>query len=272
VTGSLVVTGATGSIGRAVLAAAATAGLEAVAIDRGMLEMGDPAVLAARLRSVRPRAIIHLAAATPARIDPADAEPYAATQAVAERLRDALLTLPDPPRVVHASSAAVYGDQGSAPFAEQAPLVGDSAYARSKRAAEQLWAAAPVAATALRVFNVVGPGQPGSLVTRLRRSSAEHPVELRAPAQFVRDYVHVDDVADAMLRAALSEQSGDLVLNVGSGVGISSAELVARLRASGETPVIIEVDGPPSYSVADVSAIAELLGWRARRDVTDWVA
>ncbi len=271
-TGPIVVTGATGSIGRAVMVTAAARRIETVALDRGILTGLHLEALVEQLRAVRPRAIIHLAGATPSRVNPRELEPYAASLRVAERLRDAALSLSVAPHVVHASSAAVYGDRGEESFSETHVLRGTGPYAEAKRDAERLWALAPLTVTALRVFNVCGPGQNASLVNRLIAATPSNPVELRSPDRFVRDYVHVADVAEAFLEAALQAGSHDRILNVGSGVGLSTTELVARLRAAGFPAPNVAVDGPSSWSVANVAAIEHELGWRAHRSLTDSLA
>lgn len=268
----IALTGAGGSIGRAVFAAAEAEGVPVHALDAVALRAGDLAALAAELETVRPRAIIHLAGPTPARTDAATADPFAAHAALTALLLAAAERLGTPPRIVLASSAAVYGDAGGEPavdgFDERAPLSGASPYAAAKRAAEELLRASTLPGVALRVFNVFGPGQGSSLVNRLASSTPAAPIELRAPERFVRDYVHVDDVARAFLRAAVVELDPALAaINIGSGEALSSARLVERLQEAGRAVHTTVLDGPPSRSVADAGLAAHALAWRATTPV-----
>lgn len=263
-TAPIAVTGGSGSIGRALLAAASVRQLALHELDAAALRAGDLATVAAELAAVRPRAIIHLAGSTPARVDPTDADPFASNRVLTALVLDAAARLESAPRIVLASSAAVYGETGAEVFAEDAPLRGASAYALSKVAAEQQLRDSSLPGVALRVFNAFGPGQHASLVNRLIASTADSAVELREPEQFVRDYVHVDDIAEALLRAAEVDLDPSVTaINIGSGEAMSSAQLVERLRAAGRAVHVTVAPGPLTRSVADPSRAAHVLGWCA---------
>lgn len=267
-TASIAVTGGSGSIGRALAAAASARQLALHELDAAALRAGDLATIAAELEAVRPRAIIHLAGSTPARVDATGADPFAANRVLTAHVLAAAARLENAPRIVLASSAAVYGDTGAEAFAEDAPLHGASAYALSKLAAEEQVRDSALPCVALRVFNAFGPGQHASLVNRLVASTADSPVELREPDQFIRDYVHVNDIAEAFLRAAEVELAPSVTaINIGSGEAMSSAQLVERLRAAGHDVHVTVATGPLSRSVADVELAARILGWRPVRTV-----
>ena len=136
-----------------------------------------------------------------------------------------------------ASTATVYGDDGSQPLTEAAPLAGQSAYARTKRGAEEALESATAETVALRIANLWGPGFDDSLVARLQGVTAEAPAAVRGPAVFV----HVDDVVATALAAAL------------------------RLLPERHAPVYAEVDGGlPTWSVVDPTLMRGVLGVRAR--------
>jgi nucleoside-diphosphate-sugar epimerase len=85
-------------------------------------------------------------------------------------------------------------------------------------------------------------------------------------SDFVRDYVHVNDVADALLMAIQSDIGG--VFNVATGVGTTNLDLAGAVE-----PAAFEPSEPiTSYSVGDPSVIHERLGWRAHRSVVADVA
>jgi len=173
-------------------------------------------------------------------------------------------------RVVLSSSGAVYGDAARTPRSESDALDGATLYARMKQRLEAETARASemsgVAWTALRIFNVYGPGCAASLVNRLTDGS--RPTLLVTPG-FVRDYVHVDDVADAFVRAFAVTGGG--VYNVGSGRATTNAQLHELAPTGGYV-----AGGEPdadfwTYSVADTARVREFLGWRARHSVLDWM-
>ena len=166
-------------------------------------------------------------------------------------------------RVVFASSAAVYGDRHSEPRTEADQLEGTSPYAQEKINAEiamaEEAAASGLSVVSLRVFNVFGPGCSASLVNALIEGP---PPRLAVTAEFVRDYVHVDDVARAFLGAIDSPQVTG-ALNIGSGHGVSNEELAAARPGAfreGDDSIV-------SHSVADVTRARALLGWRSRHGV-----
>ncbi|MHC1560720.1 UDP-glucose 4-epimerase GalE, partial [Actinomycetospora sp. C-140] len=197
-------------------------------------------------------------------------------------------------RLVYSSSAAVYGATSGAAVAEDAPCAPVNAYGSTKLAGE--WMLADVHRStglryvALRYFNVAG-ARDARLADRGQANLV--PIALdavargAAPAVFgtdydtpdgscVRDFVHVDDLADAHVAAtALLDEPGGETLNVGVGRGYSVLEVVAAIaRATGrpvEPAVADRRPGDPPAVVADVTRIRERLGWTARRDLDDIV-
>lgn len=173
-------------------------------------------------------------------------------------------------RVVLSSSGAVYGDAARTPRSESDALAGSSRYARLKQRLESTLISdcgeEAMAWTVLRIFNVFGPGCAASLINRLTEGS--RPTLLVTPA-FVRDYIHVDDVADAFERAF--SEPGDGVFNVGSGTPTTNADLAAL------APPGSYIDGAAptadfwTYSVGDAALIGRAWGWSARSRVEEWL-
>lgn len=174
-------------------------------------------------------------------------------------------------KIVFSSSAAVYGDQDTVPLSETLPPRPKSPYGLHKNIGEQmcqLWSELyNLPTVSLRYFNVYGPGFDPSgayalVVGRfldLRRQGK--PLTIAGDGTNTRDYVHVQDVAQANIKAALSEQvSEGQVINIGSGVETSVATLAHLIGGPIEnTESRIE----PKRSVADVKLAEELLGWKA---------
>jgi UDP-glucose 4-epimerase len=272
--GTVLLTGASGRLGRAVHAALAErddAEVVALVSPRAAaehpaaiaLDLADHAALAALVAERRPDTVLHLGGLVggACQTDPltAIAVNTGATRAIVEALADHPAA-----RIVLASTVALYGDAGTEPFTENAPLVGQSAYARTKRGAEEALDAGAPESVALRIANIWGPGFDDSLLTRLRDAAPQSPVAVRAPAAFVRDYVHVDDVVAALLAAATAPlPARHLVVNVGTGVATSTEHLIALLERHGAVHRTVE-EGAPTWSVIDPTRMHAVLGVRAR--------
>jgi UDP-glucose 4-epimerase len=195
--------------------------------------------------------------------------------------------------LVFSSSAAVYGDADGV-VTEDSPTVPVNPYGETKLAGE--WLAADVAraeslrVTSLRYFNVAGAGWPDLADTAVLNLVPMVLAELdagRAPLLFgddyptadgtcVRDFVHVRDLADAHLAVldALPQQPDPhRVFNIGTGVGSSVREVVDGIRSRmPHAPAAVtrpRRPGDPAAVVADVSRIADELGWRAQHDLDD---
>jgi UDP-glucose 4-epimerase len=184
-------------------------------------------------------------------------------------------------RVVFASSASVYGDPKRLPMREADPPDPRTPYCISKLAGEHAlrfyaerrqlpW-------MALRFFNVYGPGQQTDayytsvILTFLRRlARGEAPIIDGDGAQSM-DFVHVDDVARAVVMALESDASGE-VLNVGSGSQTTIADLARILivhMGVGIDPVFRPRPVLVSRRSADVNRIREVLGWTPTIKVED---
>lgn len=196
--------------------------------------------------------------------------------------------------LVFSSSAAVYGRSEGAALREDSPTQPMNPYGETKLVGEWLVADAVAAtglkASSLRYFNVAGAGWPElgdtavlNLVPMVfeRLDAGESPVIFggdypTSDGTCVRDYVHVLDLAEAHLAALDSLAEGAPrhdVYNVGTGVGSSVKQMVNEvLRVSGsvlQPELRARRAGDPAIVVADPSRIAERLGWRAQRGVTE---
>jgi nucleoside-diphosphate-sugar epimerase len=266
-TGRVLVTGASGRIGRVLVERARRAGIDVVIprVGGARVALEDGAKVREAVVMAQPEAIVHLAAVTGAACE-RDVDRAVSVNEVATRHLVAAAEDAGVETFVLASTAAVYGEQGPVALAEEAELLGTSVYARTKIAAERiLRASALPGAVSLRIFNVWGPGFDASLVARLERSREDAPVVLRGWEHFVRDYVHVDDVVDAFLLAIRTPPRPSGPVNVGTGVPMSNADLVACLR--GSRPDYRVEPAEPSHSVASIARAAELWGFAPSRRV-----
>lgn len=264
----VLVTGSSGRLGRALQRVGAgnvnlefAGGVRAAAVGRAV-DVRDVASLATAIDEIRPRAIVHLASMVGPSCDADPAEANAVNVGGTANLVAAALRF-GVERIVFASTAAVYGDSRRRPLTEDDAPDPKGAYAETKLRAEQLLADAAdsLSSDSLRVFNIYGPEMPDSLVERLLGATVDAPVTLNGLDEFVRDYVHVDDVARAFLASADSTSAGFRVLNVGSGIPRSNRDLLEAFPEVARSAVNIGA-GKESYSCADIGAIGSKLSWR----------
>jgi UDP-glucose 4-epimerase len=180
-------------------------------------------------------------------------------------------------RVVYASTGgAAYGDTDALPTPEEHPIRPTSPYGISKLTAEhylRCWGALyGVGGIALRYANVYGPrqnpfGEAGVVAIFADRILRGEAVTINGDGEQTRDYVFVDDVAEAAL---LALERGDTagVVNIGTGIETTVNSLLRRLEAVAGVRAQAR-HGPPKpgeqrRSVLDPSAAKRLLGWTPR--------
>ena len=169
------------------------------------------------------------------------------------------------------ASAYVYGIPKRLPIRESDTPVPNNPYALTKRLAENLCEFASmhqgVAVTALRIFNVYGPGQRDEFLIPKVLKQVESRSEIRVlDLTPRRDYIYLSDVIDAFLKAA-ELSSGFRAINVGSGRSLSVEEIVHKIQtvAGTQLPVtseLIERLQEIPDVVADVGLAEQILGWR----------
>jgi len=175
----------------------------------------------------------------------------------------------DPPRVVLASSAAVYGESVTVPMSESHPLLPISPYGVSKLAAEHYLRVFHrlhgVPGIAVRPFSVYGPGQRKLVVHDLlkRLLAGEDPLLISAPADVTRDFVYVADIAAAMVGLAERAPAQAEAYNLASGRATSLQELFGGLRdAAGYDAEAVFIQGQapgnPAHWYGDPSKAASL--------------
>ncbi|MDN3357864.1 NAD-dependent epimerase/dehydratase family protein [Actinomadura sp. DC4] len=183
-------------------------------------------------------------------------------------------------RFLLASTNAVTGDVDARPIGEDVPLRPLTPYGSTKAAAEMLLsgysASYGLTGAALRFANVYGPGMAhkDSFVPRLMRAAAEgRGVQIYGDGTQLRDYVHVDDVVQAILLALRTGHGGPLV--VGSGRSKSVNDLVEAARTVTGAPIpVSHVPAEPGEMpavVLDISA-ARALGYSPRHTLASGLA
>lgn len=168
-------------------------------------------------------------------------------------------------QVVYASSAVLYGDHCATPRGISDQVFATDIYTHIKLASEQR--VLEHGGVVARLSNLYGPGmaQGNVLGTILGQLGRPGPVKLKNTAP-VRDFLLIEDAARAFLMLSASKKTG--IYNVGSGVGTSIAELASlTLVEAGEAgrPVVSVQSGDVfSNLVLDISATSEAVGWVPR--------
>jgi len=308
---NVLVTGGAGFIGSHTAKALALAGHTPVALDNlsfghrwavkwGALEVGDLAdadFVRGVLKRHKIEAVIHFAANAFVGESVTDPRKYFRNNVVNTlNLLDAMNDKGIQP-IVFSSTCATYGVPEQMPISESHPQSPVNPYGESKLMVEKIlkWYgdAYGLRWAALRYFNAAGCDPDGEI-------GEDHDPETHLiPLLFfsilgkrphidifgtdyptpdgtaVRDYIHVNDLADAHVRALkhLIDGKGNLALNLGTGTGNSVREVIAAVeKVSGKKVPVKESGrraGDPPALVADARKAAEVLGWKpAYADIT----
>jgi dTDP-glucose 4,6-dehydratase len=183
-------------------------------------------------------------------------------------------------RIVHTSTSEVYGTAQKIPINEEHRLHPQSPYAATKVAADQLALSyqrsfgTPVAI--VRPFNTYGPRQSARAVipTIITQALSRETIELGATDP-TRDFLYVGDTVAGIMRAGSTDEIEGEVINLGTGVEVSIAEVVQRVLRLLQRDVSVSFDDdrlrPPDSEVerlvADVAKAKELLGWAPETDL-----
>lgn len=196
--------------------------------------------------------------------------------------------------IVFSSTAAVYGEPEVETIDENLPLRPINPYGASKMMAERMLAdigaATGLRYAALRYFNVAGAADDGSIGeatpdnSHLVKVACEAAMGLRPGLSIngtdyptpdgtcIRDYVHVEDLAEAHVAALdyLIGGGASLAMNCGYGHGYSVREVLDMTQKIVGRPLPI-TEGPrrpgdPPKLVASNAKIQDVLGWKPRRD------
>jgi GDP-4-dehydro-6-deoxy-D-mannose reductase len=272
----VLVTGAAGFVGRTLVPALTLAGHEVIALRRSDGDVTQAATWA-RLPAVEH--VIHLAGRSfvpESWRDPAGflhANVSGTAQGLAySRACGAHFVF---------ASGYLYGRPKRLPIQEDDPQEPNNPYALSKSLAEQICAfyamSMDLPVTVVRPFNIYGPGQrPEFLIPTIVdqvAKGADIRVNDLGPR---RDYVHLDDLAAALVRT-IERPGGHRVFNIGSGISYSVRDIIDTIQAAADTRLpVVSSEQPRSNEIADVRAditrARTMLDWAPRYSFADGIA
>jgi nucleoside-diphosphate-sugar epimerase len=233
------------------------------------VDVRDPDATRALVERERPSLIVHTAAKVAWRADPSLTLPLLHTNVLgtaavleAARVTGARVV------VVGSASESVSNEERAREVYTIGKRVG-TALALLYSDAFDTWT------TVVRPFNVYGPGEAPtrlfpSLFARAAAGGGEYPC---TPGDQIRDFVHVDEVTDGILRAAATDRSRGQVIDLGTGRGISVREAIAlACRITGGTviprPGALPANGhEPPRLVANTERTRAILGWAPSRSL-----
>ena len=184
-------------------------------------------------------------------------------------------------KVVYASSSSVYGHQENVPILENYEKKPINPYGQTKLDDEELakkYGKQGVKIIGLRYFNIFGKGQTleyAGVITKFldRIKERKAPIIFGSGSQ-IRDFIHVEDVANANYLAMKSEVSNSHV-NIGTGNSISILKLAKiMINESGFDlePIISKaLEGDIEKSQADISLAKKEFGWEPKMRLENWL-
>jgi UDP-glucose-4-epimerase GalE len=202
-------------------------------------------------------------------------------------------------RFVFSSSCSVYGTPDRVPVTEDGAIAPESVYAETKATVERIlrWygETTGLRSMSLRYFNAAGASEDGRIGEDWDFSINLIPLAMKAvlldghrlkvfgadydtpDGTCIRDYIHVDDLADAHVKALdfLAAGGATGAVNVGTGVGSSVFDVIRATEAAAGRAVPHDVvarrPGDPVSTFADPTRARELLGWHATRGLDEIV-
>jgi UDP-glucose 4-epimerase len=155
-------------------------------------------------------------------------------------------------KFVYASSMSVYGNSEKQPVNENTEPSPISHYAVGKLASEhymRIFSKLGISTTSLRLFNVYGPGQnlknlrQGMISIYLEQALKNKHIHVKGSGDRFRDFVYIDDVVDAFIKATGFLESDYSVFNIGTGIKTTVNHLINKICNSLENDISVKFEG-----------------------------
>jgi len=184
-------------------------------------------------------------------------------------------------KVVYASSSSVYGNPERIPIKESDSKNPINPYAETKLKKEELatkYAKIGVKVIGLRYFNVFGKGQSkeyaGVLKLFLERIRDGLPPKINGDGTQFRDFVYVEDVADANIMSMDSKINHEF-FNVGTNTSITILDLaktIIKFSGLNIEPIFgPALKGDVKRTIANIDLIKEKIGWEPKIMLEEWI-
>ena len=200
-------------------------------------------------------------------------------------------------KIIFSSTAAVYGAHETMPINEDFSTIPTNPYGESKLMMEKIfhWAdrAYDIKYVSLRYFNVAGASSDGTIGECHNPETHLIPIVLQVPLKqrktltifgndyktldgtCIRDYIHVEDLADAHLKALkyLNEFKESNIFNLGSENGYSNLEILETARKITKHSIPAEIGdrrpGDPDKLIASNKKAKQILNWSITKEIDD---
>ena len=188
--------------------------------------------------------------------------------------------------VFPSSGGTVYGRLKAVPVHEDTPLAPVTAYGAGKATAEvylnlyrELYG---LDCRIARIGNPYGPGQDptrglGAVSTFIHRALNRQEIIIWGNGEIVRDYIHISDVASALVTLSCSARSDtNSVFNIGTGIGITLNEVVTELEAHLGRKIRVSRENTPRPFDVPVSVLAvdrarRILNWSPKLSFSEGI-
>ena len=173
-------------------------------------------------------------------------------------------------KVLYLSSGAVYGDSNEKPHKESGQILPVGFYGRVKAVSEQI--VLDNAGTVIRLANTIGFGMAKENVLSdiISQLGIPGPIQIRQAAP-IRDFVWKEDVVEGISKLVESNQAG--IFDIGSGIGISIGQLAKKaigiLGRRNKRVVSMQDSNSHSCLILDHTKITNTVGWQPKTTLSE---
>lgn len=310
---TILITGGAGYIGSHVVKTLGERGISVVVLDNlskghkdavlfGKLihgDLSDTSLLDSVMQRFRPDAVMHFAAFIEVGESVRDPLKYYGNNTANTVNLLSAMARNNVQNFIFSSTAAVYGTPTSVPISEQHPLQPINPYGQAKAFVEKILADISASSrfsfVSLRYFNAAGADPKGRIGERHNPETHLIPLTLKAAAgkrpaisifgddyptpdgTCIRDYVHVEDLAEAHILALdyLLQGGQSEIFNCGYGHGFSVRDVIETAQRVTKSTIPIEIasrrPGDPAILIADSTKIKDKLSWKPRYDDLEFI-
>jgi len=191
--------------------------------------------------------------------------------------------------IIHSGSRLQFGRNESVPVSESHPLKPRTPYALNKTAAENSYLfyheMYGINCVCFRVANPYGPrsqmkhSKYSMINWFIRQAMENRTIKVFGDGSQIRDYIYVEDLADAFIAASVTEECYGHAFNLGSGIGTRFGEMVDTIVRIARSGNVEYVGWPAEYVnvetgdyITDIGKIGSATGWRPRTRLEDGIA